>query len=129
MALDNIFVEPRREITETVVGLGAALAVWFVIYWAARWFVWLDWITWSKTEPLPVWFAMMLMGIVVPVGFLLSLVVLGGIHALGEGVCAVLDKRGLKLRPTQRYQREQIWKFDEQKHEYVQASFRIIKTG
>lgn len=96
MALSNIFKEPRREIIETMAGIVVAAIVIVPLCLFSCWFQ-------SKTFIGDVWpgrITGMLVGIV-------SIVLMSGIaiviHSIGEGVCESLDKRGLRLRPRQRY--------------------------
>lgn len=101
MALSNIFREPRREITESVVGIAA---VAFVL----GGFAWLDYsiavASWAQNGSHPNDFGDYLVGAT-------FLLILGGIalgiltvmtHAIGEGICNSLARRGLELRPTRR---------------------------
>lgn len=104
MALSNIFREPRREITESAVGLAISIPAVWMDYEAAVWFQALTTNNQPGNEPCP-W----------PLGMLAVIPVLaicaGGIafgflavtHALGDAVCIALERRGLYLRPRQRY--------------------------
>lgn len=97
MALSNIFNEPRREITETLVGIGGVLAVPALFYPlglginAEIGYRSLEW--WQAT----------IVGAVglffLAVALVMLLVVAVALHRLGEGVCALLDGFGIELRP------------------------------
>jgi hypothetical protein len=98
MALFNIFNEPRREITESVVGiicvsgiigpivfLGYCIApalegpgVPFILAWASSLII--------------VCFALIMMYIILQI-----------IHVAGEYLCDRLEKNGMQIRPIQRY--------------------------
>lgn len=100
MALSNIFREPRREIVETLVGVGSFAAFLCPDYWFA------SWLKAASTSlphdhgiPIPIPIGMAI-GIA---AMLLIGVVLLMIHLVGEEVCDFLARRGLHLRPTQRY--------------------------
>lgn len=91
MALSNIFREPRREITETLVGIVAAI-VFMVLpcYFGS-------WLSHFKDGPpllLGAMLGLALEGFVVGMFFF--------IHFIGEEVCDWLDDRGLALRPRNR---------------------------
>jgi uncharacterized membrane protein YidH (DUF202 family) len=100
MALSNMLREPRREITETVVGIivvGAALSA----------FAWLDyqfanWMSNRREDfaPLLIVGAFILVGGVI-VTFVLAFVT----HAIGDAICTALENRGVQMRPRQRYGR------------------------
>lgn len=92
MALSNIFREPRRELTETAVGVG----VFSVLLWGDYHFaIWLNIITTDKDGGLPV-VAGLAVGVVV---FFLSLLLIALIHFIGEGLCDFMADHGLELRP------------------------------
>jgi len=102
MALSNIFREPRREITETILGaivLAAPMAgLGFSSYYLA--------VIISETDNIPFFGALlfsipftiiyttMLVGIVIAI-FL-------ALHKVGEDICDALERRGLHLRPRER---------------------------
>jgi hypothetical protein len=94
MALSNIFREPRREITEQVIG-----TISIILFVAADYGI-LEWLGgWHHNYGLLV-LSMLLIGcgmILIPV------VVFGGCHVIGELVCAGLDAAGLDPRPRNRY--------------------------
>lgn len=94
MALSNIFREPRREITESAVGITLVSAFVFADYLFASWLV--DEGTKHPTEDL-------ILGMVMGVG-VLGIVVGGTIltHALGESLCNKLEKAGIQMRPRTR---------------------------
>lgn len=105
MALSNIFREPRREITESVVGLaifgGAvwadyAFAGWLQEYAGHR--LYSDGTIAGDYIPWPLG---MVVGFVVGATALLTVVVT---HALGDGICNALQNSGIHLRPRNRPQ-------------------------
>lgn len=103
MALSNILREPRREITESIVGVALVALVMWADYAFA---IWLQDGTNAVTNGAGVpWPAGMLIGailaIVVP---LLMVILLFFTHALGDGVCNALQAAGVHLRPRQRRQ-------------------------
>lgn len=106
MALSNIFREPRREITETVVGVCVGGPVIAGLLWLDYWFAINvcgadSWSFTSREAPIPV---AMIFGLLC--GFITCLIAVGlavAIHGLGDRVCNVLDQSGLRLRPKQRY--------------------------
>ncbi len=87
MALSNIFREPRREITETAVGI-VAIGV-FISPILATWH-------WEELN-----FAWLL--IIVLVLFLPTIFFIIGAHAIGEDICDALERRGIHLRPRRRH--------------------------
>lgn len=99
MALSNIFREPRREIVETVVGIGVAFIPLFLDYKVAKWLE----LNLSKEDPIPWPVGMILL----PCLFILILAVLFFvllfIHELGDIICNEFQRRGIYLRPRNRY--------------------------
>ena len=104
MALSNIFKEPRREITETAMGVLVTIVVVPLIVYAwwnlGLFMIWLTHDTPSTLNIIGDAFFGMLGGIVLLAA--LSLVVIA-IHAIGETICNKLQRRGIELRPKQRY--------------------------
>jgi len=103
MALSNIFREPRRELTETAVGLFVAAPLCWGWYLAADSFARsgacgqdCD----SYAEGFVV--GIMLTGIVGVIGIAVILLCAFGIHTMGEGICNALERRGVHLRPRRR---------------------------
>jgi len=96
MALSNMRREPRREITETVVGLAlvATLPAADCVFAAC------------VHDPYGFWDGMGL-GVVLLGAIALGLILLCAlaliIHALGEATCNALERGGVQLRPRQRY--------------------------
>ncbi len=101
MALSNIFREPRREITESVVGLTVfGLAAW-ADYSFGRWLQEYAHITHSDGtgfDPVP-WPMGMIAGVLIAIG---AVFVVLGTHALGDVICNALQRNGIHLRPRQR---------------------------
>jgi hypothetical protein len=104
MALSNIFREPRREITESAIGivcLGAGLAAIVAIdYGVARWLNRLCGFGPMHVGDFALWSVAIGLG-----GFFL-----GGLlylaahltHEAGENVCDWFEDRGIHLRPRRR---------------------------
>ena len=99
MALSNMLREPRREITESLVGAGIIGgpigAVWlFGLWWHSEW------------PPDSVWGGM-LMGLLCLSGLAVAIWLIVGVtvvlHEMGDAVCTALQARGVHLRPKQRY--------------------------
>jgi H+/Cl- antiporter ClcA len=101
MALSNIFREPRREITETVVGIAVVAVLLGADYFAAR-----------ELQKIPGWsdcpllVAMVLIPGAIAMGWGLGLFRLPQIaHAIGEDACEALQRHGIHLRPRNRVRR------------------------
>lgn len=98
MALSNIFREPRREITESVVGLALAAAILVPLLWVdyhfARWF---EEITGGAGNGGCPW--QLGMGLFGPMAGLGIMAALFATHELGDRACDALERRGLQLRP------------------------------
>ena len=96
MALSNILREPRREITETAIGVavvGIPIALDYVFGVAV------------SDDKHPVWLGMLLGAVLLALAFLATagvLIVVLGIHEVGEGICNTLQKRNIHLRPRVR---------------------------
>lgn len=99
MALSNIFNEPRREISEAVVGLllfaGGLAAIGLPSYVIVCWL--------SPQYPHTSFAAELVLGGLISVVAGASLILLGRIvHFVGEFVCDELELRGVHLRPRER---------------------------
>ncbi len=95
MALSNIFNEPKREITETVVGLSLIGIFVAADYSFALWF---QDITGGPERGVPWW-----LGIIAGVSFgIAGVLMMLRIHTLGERVCDSLQRHGIHLRPKRR---------------------------
>lgn len=97
MALSNIWREPRRELTESVVGVGVMGAFFYGDYWLAVWL--------NSQDPKH---AGILCWMLVGAGILALAVLIAGslilfTHFIGEEICNSLAKRGIELRPQRRY--------------------------
>ncbi len=99
MALSNIFREPRREITESAVGLGIFGVYAYGIYHAARWF---NDITGGSHHGMPIALAMLLTFFASILACMLFFLIIVATHALGDGICNALQKQGIHLRPRNR---------------------------
>jgi hypothetical protein len=102
MALSNMLNEPRREITETAMGIGLVCLPVGLDYFGVLWLR-------DPADPNPVWVWMLLIPTAVAAGVVLLgvavLAVLGCsflVHAAGEVICDFLEDRGLYLRPRTR---------------------------
>jgi hypothetical protein len=96
MALSNIFKEPVREITESVVGVVMCGLFLYGVHFIA------DWIVLNSAEDaksrMPI-----VLGYIVAIFFLgLAFGALFLIHFIGEELCDALANRGLELRPRRR---------------------------
>lgn len=99
MALGNIFREPRREITETIIGVAIVSAVIYADYCFG---VWLQSQMSLRSDPTH-WDGFWVMGMMIgAAGLSVSVILLFGAHALGEGICNRLQDAGIHLRPRQR---------------------------
>lgn len=96
MALSNIFREPRREITESVVGIGVVVTLFVPDYFFADWLHahLLD----RDGEGLP-YFLGMPFGVAVLAACGIIIFVT---HEIGEGICNLLQRHGRDPRPRQR---------------------------
>jgi hypothetical protein len=90
MALPNIFREPRREITESVVGL----AVFGVFGWGDYHFA-----QWFQEVGGPPWPIGIILGVA---GAFIAFPILHFTHELGDAICNALEDRGIHLRPRWR---------------------------
>ena len=95
MALNNIIKEPRREFTETGVGIGLTVLGFIVLYWpssaVAQWFCAqvrddAGWVFWSTALTM-----MIVIG-------LLAWAALAIVHNFGERFCNNLAARGTEIR-------------------------------
>jgi hypothetical protein len=101
MALSNIFREPRREITESAIGISAFVLIVIgplAIAWHSANAV-------AATDPHTPFLLIFVFVIIIE---LIVVVVVAGLtlltHAIGEGVCNALARRGVELRPKVRRQ-------------------------
>lgn len=103
MALSNIFREPQREITESLLGfvvVGTVLAgIGLLDYPLAVWFY--D-ITGGPDGGCPVPLGMIMAPILLIAVVLVSILALMVVHAVGEGICDSLEEHGIRLRPRNR---------------------------
>ena len=102
MALSNMLREPRREITETVVGVtalgGVLTAIAVPAWYLGTWLYSLD------HSPLaPFGFYLVMAVFLIAASFLMGCAFFAMAHALGDAVCTALQSRGIHLRPKQRY--------------------------
>lgn len=98
MALSNIRREPQREITESFLGVAVTVGLIVGDYWLAKYVV-NHIITRSKSETADLVGCMFCIPLVT---VLCGLVIVGiayGTHAIGEGICGFLARRGLDPRP------------------------------
>lgn len=95
MALSNILNEPRREITETLIGLVPIVALLYCDYRFALWF---QAFTGGPEKGCP-WPGGLLIGLLI---FMFGLLLLLAIHFVGEEICDALANRGFDPRPKVR---------------------------
>jgi hypothetical protein len=99
MALSNIFREPRRELTESAIGLvvfgGVALADYSFATWLENYAGYFP----SSGNPHLPWPLGMLIGIGVGI---FAVGVLFATHEIGTAICNALQRGGVHLRPRQR---------------------------
>lgn len=98
MALSNILREPRREITESLVGIVIIGALLGGDYYLARWEEHLGgyYSDGSAWGPWGVWMFMN-----IPIVMILGAMVVFT-HFIGDVACDAMEKRGVDLRPRQR---------------------------
>lgn len=102
MALSNIFREPRREITESVVGIvavGTTIALAFYIdNLFARWFA-----SQMRHPDSGDWYFGMFIGFI---GMIAALFIGSGLlvitHEIGDSLCDALEAWGIQMRPRNR---------------------------
>ena len=103
MALSNILREPRREITESAVGITAMVAVLGIPIWLDYQFaLWLQEVDHGCPLPLGM-FAGVLCLIGAVLLFLFGWLMLHVTHEIGDSICTAFQRRGIHLRPRQRY--------------------------
>lgn len=96
MALSNIFNEPRREVAETAAGVvvvGVALSAFGVVDYLVALLIM------SAVPEMPLAIAILIGAPIV--GSMYPILQL--IHLFGEEVCDALERRGVHLRPRERY--------------------------
>ena len=98
MALSNIFREPRREITESLVGILPLIAFIWTSWYLTDWI----WPPEMRANSVDRAFAFGVTMIILLVGVLILWVLLIVTHAIGETICDSLARRGLELRPKNR---------------------------
>lgn len=95
MALSNIFNEPRREITESLIGIVCLIPVGISAYWIACRIVEAD-----DKLPFP---AALLMGFLLTAAWIISLIMfIFATHILGDKVCNLFQTGRIHLRPRER---------------------------
>lgn len=101
MALSNMVKEPRREIIETIVGLGLFSLFVFADYWFAVWFSYVtSWIGSNGLQYDIPWPVGMLVGII---GLIIAIPIIVFIHFIGDEMCNGMRNLGYDPRPTKRY--------------------------
>lgn len=96
MALSNIFREPRREITESVIGILAVVPFGYLDYRLAS-----AWVATSKNAP-PFPLALIVIGLGFLIALIASVVFMLLTHEFGDWICNQLQTAGLHLRPRNR---------------------------
>jgi hypothetical protein len=98
MALSNVFREPRRELTESLIGSAVVGGLLWLDYYVSRQVMLAD----PHAPPLII--CMFIFGLVGLAGVALTFIVLVVLpHWVGEEICDFLSRRGLELRPKDRY--------------------------
>lgn len=92
MALSNILKEPRREITETVIGL---LAFGPLMYWDVVLAGYLQ----PKHMDDPFFMLMVVAMVLLAFGIACALGLLLIVHAVGEALCDRIEQAGWQIRP------------------------------
>lgn len=100
MALGNIRREPRREITESLLGILVVAPLFYL-----DWHLSAEWSVISNGPPFII--ALLLIPVFTVIGlgilFVALLAFLAGTHALGELICDILAEVRLDPRPKNRY--------------------------
>lgn len=99
MALGNLMREPRRELTESAVGLLIFGAVIAADYAFGMWLQSYAGLDHNSRAEIPWPIGMMIGVIVAGLGFATLILT----HALGEAICDKLQDNGIRLRPQRRY--------------------------
>lgn len=99
MALSNMGREPRREWTEQLFGILGLIIFLGIDYTAAFWF---QTFTGGPVKGLFWAIGMMVIPFALSAFVIIGSMLWYGIHAMGEGVCAILSNRGLDPRPKNR---------------------------
>jgi hypothetical protein len=100
MALSNIFREPRREITESAIGVAALIPFAVADIFFAPWF---HEVTGGDAHGgCPVGLAYFVGAFALLAGCVVMILLALASHAIGEGICNSLARRGLELRPKVR---------------------------
>lgn len=97
MALSNIFREPRREITESIVGMGL-FAAFVCLVKPVSW-----WLFHEQSDYQRMWLGYMFIAVIligISIGFIFFM--LAVTHFFGEVICDVLASCGLEMRPRNR---------------------------
>lgn len=104
MALSNTLREPRRELTESAVGILITFGLLGGLSWADyRFAVRVYEVTGADANALPIPITMFFTPMILTVVLILIAGLLTATHAIGEGICNVLERNGVRLRPVKRY--------------------------
>lgn len=95
MALSNIFNEPRREITETLIGILVMTLPAYVVYLIANAYCRMD-------NTLPYVIALVLAIFSLVLGIFAVIGLSAFVYFVGEEICDLLDDCGIRLRPRER---------------------------
>lgn len=101
MALSNIRREPRREITESILGILAVIVALGVDYFVSNW-AHVKSLRVIPTNPVPIGAGMVLIPLCLFVLFIFGTILLYATHSIGESVCGWLSDIGMDPRPKQR---------------------------
>jgi hypothetical protein len=106
MAIDNMKLEPQREITESVLGIGAAVVFGIIVYSISRYLKVHD-VMGAKDLPMTVIMLSTIIGVVLT--FLVGVFLIFFTHFIGEEICAGLKSMGWDPRPKQRYEYRTVY--------------------
>ncbi len=129
MALSNIWNEPRREITESVVGFISVIGLYIAPGIAFGF--WLG----PKVADTPgkgncletcsiILSSLFLWPLTLAVIAAVSAFLIFGTHSIGESICDALQNRGIRLRPVRASERaaQLAWEEDQRRHEAIRHS-------
>lgn len=98
MALSNMLREPRREITETLLGIIVLIPAAWIDYHLALWIQ-----SQSYHGDVPLILCLVFSTILMGAGIAASIVLAVFTHWVGERACAWLNVIGIEIRPRDRY--------------------------
>lgn len=103
MALSNILREPRREITESSIGVLMVMAIGLAPIWGAwRFAVWFQLVSGGVDHGCPRGLGLVIGILAEVLAFGIASIFLLFTHAIGEDVCDAMARRGFDPRPKDR---------------------------